>query len=98
MLSEWRRSHSERAPVRTQQPEGNYGEDVKDFHLAGTPTAVIQSALQISAATPYEQLREENRRRDRSQPEYELVDTGILMKTVILMLKLSTPKPGLKTS
>ena len=62
-------------------PEGNHGEDLKDymFHLAGTPTGSYAKALYKypQRRFPYETLREENRQRDRSQPEFELVDTGI---------------------
>ena len=62
-------------------PEGNHGEDLKDymFHLAGTPTGSYSKALYKypQRRFPYETLREENRQRDRSQPEFELVDTGI---------------------
>ena len=62
-------------------PEGNHGEDVKDymFHLAGTPTGSYAKALYKypQLPFPYERLRKENKQRDRSQPEYELIDTGI---------------------
>ena len=62
-------------------PEGNHGEDLKDymFHLAGTPTGSYAKALYKypQRAFPYETLRKENRQRDRSQPEFELIDTGI---------------------
>ena len=62
-------------------PEGNHGEDIKEamYHLAGTPTGSYAKALYRYPQTrfPYEQLREENRRRGRDQPEFELVDTGV---------------------
>ena len=62
-------------------PEGNHGEDIKDyfFYLANTPTHSFMRGLYKypQQAFPYEQLLEENRRRGRDQPEYELVDTGI---------------------
>ena len=62
-------------------PEGNHGEDIKDymFHLAGTPSGSYSQALYKypQQKFPYQQLREENAARDRSQPEYELIDTGI---------------------
>src|SRR5258708_29738638 len=62
-------------------PQGNHGEDVKEcyFHVDNTPTHSYMRYLYNypQAAFPYEQLRLENARRDRSQPEYELVDTGI---------------------
>ena len=62
-------------------PEGNHGEDVKEayFYLDNTPTHAYMRALYKypQRAFPYTQLVEENRRRGRGQPEYELVDTGI---------------------
>ena len=61
--------------------EGNHGEDVKEYYyfLDGTPTHSYLKALYRypQRAFPYEQLRAENRRRTRLDPEYELVDTGI---------------------
>jgi len=61
--------------------EGNHGEDVKEyyFYLDNTPTHSYMKYLYKypQAAYPYEQLLEENRRRGRFDPEYELVDTGI---------------------
>jgi hypothetical protein len=61
--------------------QGNHGEDVKDyyFYLDATPTHSYQRALYKYPlqAFPYESLRDENARRGRSQPEFELVDTGI---------------------
>lgn len=62
-------------------PEGNHGEDLKDtmYHLAGTPTCSYAKALYRypQERFPYERLREENQRRSRDEPEFELVDTGI---------------------
>ena len=61
--------------------EGNHGEDVKEyyFHLDSTPTHSFMRMLYKypQAAFPYGDLVEENRRRDRSAPEYELIDTGV---------------------
>ena len=61
--------------------EGNHGEDVKEcyYYLDSTPTHSYMKMLYKypQRAYPYTQLVEENRKRDRSQPEYELVDTGI---------------------
>ncbi len=68
-------------PFGLGNPEGNHGEDVKDyfFHLANTPTHSFMRGLYKypQRAFPYQQLVEENGRRNRNQPEYELVDTGI---------------------
>ncbi len=61
--------------------EGNHGEDVKEyyFYLDSTPTHSYMKALYKypQAAFPYAQLVDENRRRGRAQPEYELIDTGV---------------------
>src|SRR5262249_54438724 len=61
--------------------EGNHGEDVKEcyFYLVSSPTHSYLKALYKypQRAYPYQALLEENRRRDRSQPEYELLHTGI---------------------
>jgi len=61
--------------------EGNHGEDVKEcyYHLESTPTHSWMQALYKypQAAFPYADLVAENQRRDRTQPEYELADTGI---------------------
>ena len=68
-------------PFGLGNPEGNHGEDIKDyyFHLANTPTHSFMRGLYKYPQTrfPYERLVEENGRRGRDLPEYELVDTGI---------------------
>src|SRR5512143_275807 len=59
-------------------PEGNHGEDVKEyyFYLDNTPTHSYMKMLYKypQVAYPYAQLVEENRRRDRNAPEFELID------------------------
>src|SRR5207302_6713576 len=61
--------------------EGNHGEDVKEYYyyLDSTPTHSYMKYLYKypQAEFPYAQLVEENRRRGRGSPEYELIDTGI---------------------
>ena len=61
--------------------EGNHGEDVKEyyFYLDSTPTHSYMKYLYKypHAAYPYSQLIEENRRRGKDQPEFELLDTGV---------------------
>lgn len=61
--------------------EGNHGEDVKEyyFYLDNTPTHSYMKYLYKypQKAFPYEQLVRENRLRDRSSLEYELIDTGV---------------------
>ncbi|HET7034354.1 MAG TPA: hypothetical protein VFI42_01615, partial [Thermomicrobiaceae bacterium] len=63
-------------------PEGNHGEDVKEyyFYLDNTPTHSYMKALYRypQRAFPYSQLVEENHRRTRQDPEFELIDTGVL--------------------
>jgi hypothetical protein len=60
--------------------DGNHGEDVKEeyFFLDATPTHSYLRALYKypQAEFPYERLVEENRRRGRHEPEFELADTG----------------------
>ena len=61
--------------------EGNHGEDVKEyyFYLDSTPTHSYMKFLYKypQQAFPYSQLVEENRKRNRSDPEFELLDTGV---------------------
>ena len=61
--------------------EGNHGEDVKEyyFYLDSTPTHSYMKFLYKypQAEFPYAQLVEENRRRGKRDPEYELIDTGV---------------------
>ncbi len=61
--------------------EGNHGEDCKEcyFFLDSTPTHSYMKALYKypQAAYPYWQLIEENKRRSKAEPEFELQDTGV---------------------
>src|SRR5437870_10135220 len=61
--------------------ETNHGEDVKEyyFHLDNTPTHSYMKFLYKypQRAYPYGQLLEENRRRSKQDPEFELLDTGV---------------------
>ncbi|HSB37120.1 MAG TPA: glucosidase, partial [Thermoanaerobaculia bacterium] len=62
-------------------PEGNHGEDVKEsyFYLDATPTHSYMKFLYKypQAEFPYARLVEENARRGKDAPEFELVDTGV---------------------
>ncbi len=62
-------------------PEGNHGEDVKEcyYYLDSTPTHSYMKALYKypQAEYPYARLVEENRRRGKADPEFELADTGV---------------------
>ncbi|PYV26438.1 MAG: glucosidase, partial [Acidobacteria bacterium] len=61
--------------------EGNHGEDVKEyyFYLDSTPTHSYMKFLYKypQAEFPYAALVEENRRRGKQSPEFELLDTGV---------------------
>ncbi len=61
--------------------QGNHGEDIKEvyFYLDSTPTHSYMRMLYKypQSAFPYQQLVEENARRSRQDPEFELLDTGI---------------------
>ena len=62
-------------------PQGNHGEDVKEiyYYLDATPTNSYLKGLYKypQAAFPYSALVEENARRTRNDPEFELQDTGV---------------------
>jgi hypothetical protein len=61
--------------------EGNHGEDVKEyyFYLDSTPTHSYMKYLYKypQVAYPYEDLISTNKRRNRGEMEYELLDTGV---------------------
>ena len=77
-------------------PEGNHGEDVKEayFHLDNLPShAWMQALYQYPQAEfPYARLREENARRGRDEPEFELADTGIFAASRHFDLYIETAK------
>ncbi len=62
-------------------PQGNHGEDAKEywFHLDNLPSHAYMRMLYKypQRAFPYQRLLDENRRRTRADPEFELLDTGI---------------------
>ncbi len=62
-------------------PQGNHGEDVKEYwwFLDAVPShAWLRWRYHYPQAEfPYHDLVAENGRRDQSQPEYELLDTGV---------------------
>jgi hypothetical protein len=78
---------NERDPVLKERifgltgEEGNHGEDVKEyfFYLDSTPTHSYMRYLYKypQRAYPYGALVDENRRRGRGAPEFELLDTGV---------------------
>ncbi len=62
-------------------PEGNHGEDVKEmyYYLDSTPTHSYMKTLYKYPQNefPYSWLVDENKRRGRQNPEFEIMDTGI---------------------
>src|ERR1700694_2841634 len=62
-------------------PEGNHGEDVKEYYyyLDTTPTHSYRKYLYKypQSEFPYSRLVNVNRQRSRSEQEHELIDTGI---------------------
>jgi hypothetical protein len=62
-------------------PQGNHGEDAKEYwwYLDSTPTHswMRWRYMYPHAEFPYARLVEENARRDRHAPEFELADTGV---------------------
>ncbi len=75
---------NERDPILKERlfglagPEGNHGEDVKEyyFYLDGLPSHAYMKMLYKypQVEFPYAHLVEENRRRGRDAPEFELAD------------------------
>ncbi len=61
--------------------QGNHGEDVKElyYYLDATPSHSYLKMLYKypQHAFPYTALIEQNRKRDRDMPEFELLDTGV---------------------
>ena len=62
-------------------PEGNHGEDVKEYYyyLENLPTHSYMKMLYKypQSEFPYKKLIDENAKRSRKKPEFELIDTGI---------------------
>lgn len=62
-------------------PQGNHGEDVKElyYYLENTPSHSYMKYLYkySQKAYPYNQLIDENQKRNRRELEFELLDTGI---------------------
>ena len=61
--------------------QGNHGEDVKElyYYLDNTPSHYYMQMLYKypQQAFPYKKLQEENKKRSKLEPEYEILDTGI---------------------
>src|SRR3954454_3011131 len=61
--------------------EGNHGEDAKEywFYVDSTPTHswMVWRYFYSQHEYPYQSIRDENRRRGRDQPEFDILETGI---------------------
>jgi hypothetical protein len=61
--------------------QGNHGEDVKElyYYIDNTPTHSYMKMLYkyTQEAYPYDWLIDENQKRGKSDPEFELIDTGL---------------------
>lgn len=79
-------------------PEGNHGEDVKEcyYYLDSTPSHsyVRQLYKYPQQAFPYADLVEENRRRGRDWPEYELLETGVFSENRYFDVETEYAKAG----
>jgi hypothetical protein len=66
-------------PFGLSGPEGNHGEDAKDywFYLDNIPTHAYMRALYKypQRAFPYQLIIDENRKRGKDDPEFELLDS-----------------------
>jgi hypothetical protein len=61
--------------------QGNHGEDVKElyYYLDNLPTHYYMEYLYKypQQQFPYEELKEKNRNRSKTEPEFEILDTGV---------------------
>ena len=78
--------------------EGNHGEDVKElyYYLDNTPTHSYMKMLYKypQAAYPYQWLIEENKRRSKTEPEFELMDTGLFNENKYFDVFIEYAKAG----
>ena len=78
---EWARSDPQGEALRSTGAEANHGEDAKDYwwYLDALPSHAWNRWRYHypQRAFPYEDLRQENSRRSKTEPEYELLDTGV---------------------
>jgi Glycosyl hydrolase family 63 C-terminal domain len=76
--------------------EGNHGEDVKEYYffLDNTPTHTYMKMLYKypQSAFPYTQLVEENQRRGKQDPEFELLDTGVFNEDRYFDIAILVPR------
>jgi len=78
--------------------QGNHGEDVKElyYYLDNIPSHYYMEYLYKypQQAFPYDQLREENRKRSRLEPEYEILDTGVFDNNQYFDVLITYAKQG----
>jgi hypothetical protein len=79
-------------------PEGNHGEDVKEYwwYLDSTPThSYLRWRYHYPQAPfPYQELVAINRERRRTEPEYELIDTGVFHEDRYWAVSVDYAKAG----
>lgn len=77
-------------------PQGNHGESIKEahFHLDNTPTHSYMKLLYKypQQKFPYEKLVKENAKRDKSEREYQILDTGIFDDNKYWDINIETAK------
>jgi mannosylglycerate hydrolase MGH1-like protein/glycosyl hydrolase family 63 len=80
--------------------QGNHGEDVKEyyFYLDSTPTHSYMQMLYKypQAEFPYDALVAENGRRDRTKPEFELMDTSVFAENRYFDVFVEYAKAGVE--
>src|ERR1700760_2031283 len=80
--------------------EGNHGEDVKElyYYLDNLPTHYYMEYLYKypQQEFPYKTLLEENRRRSKEEPEYEILDTGVFDNDEYFDVNISYAKQNAK--
>jgi hypothetical protein len=77
-------------------PQGNHGEDVKELYycLDNIPTHYYMEYLYKypQLEFPYEKLKSETRQRNKFDPEYEILDTGIFDNNQYFDVKVTYAK------
>lgn len=77
-------------------PQGNHGEDVKEYWWAADATPTHSYAEWVyrypHQAFPYDELITGNAGRPRTEPEYELADTGVLAENRYFDVSISYAK------
>src|SRR5690242_14281281 len=76
--------------------QGNHGEDVKElyYYLDNIPTHYYMEYLYKypQKEFPYQQLREENRKRSKLESEFEILDTGVFDNNEYFDVKITYAK------